>query len=106
MTDETTEQIPDNQTILNSINELSKKFDDRLDNLESRFDGFENRFNTFEKNGNLQFEVIREGIAYNSSAFDRMEAKFYEARSDISKLRADVKDLTEKMRQRSRETLV
>jgi flagellar capping protein FliD len=77
-TDETLE-IPESNAILQTIENLSKKFD----SLENRFDSFENRFDSLEKNVNTQFEVIREGIAYNSAAFDRMEAKFHDSRSDV-----------------------
>lgn len=86
-TDETLE-IPKKDLILEAIENLSRKFDT-----------FETRFNGFEKTTNIQFEVIREGIAYNSAAFDRLEAKFFDARSDIANLRADIKGLSEEIRQ-------
>lgn len=78
-TDETLE-IPEKDLILEAISKLSNKFDN------------------LEKTVNTQFEVIREGIAYNSAAFDRLEAKFFDARSDIANLRSDVKQLTEEIR--------
>ena len=78
-TDETLE-IPEKDSILEAISKLSNKFDN------------------LEKTVNTQFEVIREGIAYNSAAFDRLEAKFFDARSDIANLRSDVKQLTEEIR--------
>ncbi len=85
----------ENSAVLKAIADLSTKFG----NLENRFDNL-------EKTVNIQFEVIREGISYNSAKFDRLEAKIYDARSDISNLRADIKEMTEEIRQqRTRETL-
>lgn len=78
--DKTLEQIPERNEILKAIEFLTKRFD------------------SFEKTANAQFEAIREGIAYNSAKFDRMEAKIFDARSDISNLRADIKDLSEEIR--------
>jgi hypothetical protein len=66
--------------ILKAISELAQK----IDNLE--------------KNTNSQFEVIRLGIVHNSSAFDRLKA-------EVLLLRADLRDLTEEVRQ-SKKTLV
>ena len=98
--DETLEQ--ENSAVLKAIADLSTKFG----NLENRFDNLENRFDKLEKTVNIQFEVIREGISYNSAKFDRLEAKFYDTRSDISNLRADIKEMTEEIRQqRTKETL-
>jgi predicted nucleic acid-binding Zn-ribbon protein len=77
----------ENSAVLKAIADLSTKFG----NLENRFGNLENRFDTLEKTVNIQFEVIREGISYNSAKFDRLEAKIYDARSDISNLRADIK---------------
>ena len=31
----------------------------------------------------MQLKVIREGIAFNSAAFDKLEAKFFDARSAL-----------------------
>ena len=84
---EETLEIPEN-AILRAIENLSKKFD------------------SLEKNVNIQFEVIREGIVYNSAAFDRLEAKFFDARSDIANLRSDVKQLTEEIRRMKKESFV
>jgi archaellum component FlaC len=83
--DETLKQNPEPDPILQAIADLSRKFD------------------SFEKGVNAQFEAIREGIAYNSAKFDRIEAKIFDARSDISNLRADIKEMSERMRQRSGE---
>jgi chromosome segregation ATPase len=108
--------------ILKAIAELSRKFDnlsqkfdglekrfdgleERFDGLEKRIDGLEKRFDGLEKSVSSQFETIREGIVHNSAKYDRLEGNFFAARSDISNLRADIKELTEEVRQ-SRKTLV
>jgi len=65
-TEETLKQTPDTKAILQAIAELTIKFD----TLVVKFD-------TLEKNSNAQFEVIREGIAYNSVKFDRLTAEVY-----------------------------
>lgn len=120
--DETLER--ENSAVLKAIADLSKKFDslenrfdslescfdsleNRIGSLETRFGSLENRFDSLEKNVNTHFEVIREGIAYNSARFDRLEAKVYDARSDISNLRADIKEMSEQIRRHiTKETLV
>ena len=84
---EETLEIPENE-ILRAIENLSKKFAG------------------LEKNVNIQFEVIREGIVYNSAAFDRLEAKFFDARSDIANLRSDAKHLAEEIRRMKKESFV
>ncbi len=99
MIDETLEQIPERDAILKAIDDLGKSLNEKIDNLNERIDNL-------EKNNNIQFEVIRRGIAENSAAFDRLEAKLYDARSDISNLRADIKELTGELRRRTRGTLV
>lgn len=120
--DETLER--ENSAVLKAIADLSKKFDsfeNRFDSLETRFGALENRFDSLEnrigsletrfdsleKNVTTHFEVIREGIAYNSARFDRLEAKVYDARSDISNLRADIKEMSEQIRRYiTKDTLV
>lgn len=92
MTDETLEQIPERDAILKAIDDLGKSLTERIDNLNERVDNL-------EKSNNIQFEAIRRGIAENSAAFDRFEAKFL-------LLRADFKDMYEEIRQMKRETLV
>ena len=98
---EETLEIPEN-AILRAIENLSKKFDslEETVNLQSK------KIDSLEKNVNIQFEVIREGIVYNSAAFDRLEAKFFDARSDIANLRSDVKQLTEEIRRMKKESFV
>ena len=87
--DETLKKTPENEAVLQAIAELSRA----VAELSSKFDNL-------EKFAALQFDVIQEGIAYNSAKFDRLEAKFYDARSDISNLRADVKELTQIVRKK------
>lgn len=101
--DKTTE--PNTKLILEAINGLSIK----IDGLEKKVDGLENDFNEFRKISNAQFEAIRQGISANSAAFDRLEAKFHENRTDILNFRADMKDMHEDIRswkkESTRETL-
>jgi ribosome recycling factor len=85
-TEETLEQNTEN-AVLKAITELSNKFEN------------------LEKVVNIQFEAIREGIVYNSAKFDRLTAEVYEARTDISKIRASLTELTEEVRQ-NRKSLV
>lgn len=87
--DETLKKSSENDAVLQAIAELSKKFD----SLSKRFDDLE-KFVT------VQFDAVQEGIAYNSAKFDRPEAKFYDARFDISNMRADIKELTQAVRKK------
>lgn len=80
--DETLKKTPENDAVLQAIAELSKKFD-KLENFVT-----------------VQSEAIREGIEYNSARDDRLEAKFYEVRSDVSNMRADIKELAQAVRKR------
>ena len=105
---EETLEIPEN-AILRAIENLSKKFDsleESVNNQSKRFDNVEKKFDNLEQIVNTQFEVIREGIVYNSAAFDRLEAKFYDARSDIANLRSDVKQLTVEIGRMKKESFV
>lgn len=70
-----------------------------IENLSNRFSTLENRFDRFEKNNNAQLEAIREGLVHNSASFDRLEATVFSSRSDVANLRADVKELSEEIRQ-------
>ncbi|HLM02897.1 MAG TPA: hypothetical protein VK400_17730 [Pyrinomonadaceae bacterium] len=83
--DETLKQ--EASVVLKAIAELSHKFDN------------------LEKSVNTQFEAIRQGIVHNNARFDRLSAEVYEARADLSKLRANLTELTEEIRQ-SRKSLV
>lgn len=115
------EETLKNEPVLAAIAELSKKIDALENSVNEKFAAFENsvngKFKTFENSVNekfdeisrqfeiinAQFESIRQGIVHNSAAFDRLEAKFL-------LLRADVKELTEEIRQQGKtfsgETLV
>jgi len=94
--DETLTQTPDTQAILQAIADLSKNFTQ----LSNKFDNLENKFDNLEKFVTVQFDVVQEGIAYNSAKFDRLEAKFYDARSDISNMRADLKEMNQAIRKK------
>lgn len=80
--DETLKKSPDTEAILQAIAELSRKFD-KLKQFVT-----------------VQFDVVQEGIAYNSAKFDRLEAKFFDARSDIANMRADLKELAQAVRKK------
>jgi hypothetical protein len=80
--DETLKKSPDTEVILQAIAKLSRKFDDP------------------EKFLTAQFDAVPEGIAYSSAKFDRPEAKFYEAISDISNMRAGIKELAQVVRKK------
>ncbi len=99
MTDEPSEQFPERDAILRATSDLGKSLNEIIDNLKERIDNL-------EKTNNIHFEAIRKGIAENNAAFHRLEAKFYDAHSDISNLRADIKELSEELRRRTRGTLV
>ena len=81
--DETLNQEPTLKDVLTAISMLSGK----IDGLEKKIDGHDD-----------QFEAIRQGIVDNSVRFDRLDARMFEMRSDISNLKADMKELTEEIR--------
>lgn len=87
-TEETLLQNSDTQPILLAIADLSK----RIDNLEKKSDNFE----TFV---NAKFEAIRRCLVDNSAAYDRLPSSIHSTRFDVFGLRADVKELTEEVRQ-------
>lgn len=87
--DETLKKPPENDAVLQAIAELSKT----VAELSNKFDKLEN-FVT------VQFDAVQEGINYNSAKFDRLEAKFFDARSDIANMRADLKEFTQTIRKR------
>jgi hypothetical protein len=68
--------------------------------LSNKFDKLEGRFGNLEKFVTVQFDGLQEGIAYNSAKFDRLEAKFFDARSDIANMRADLKELAQAARKK------
>ena len=87
--DETLKKTPENEAVLQAIAELTRTVAE-----------LSNKFDNLEKFATIQFGAIQEGIAYNSAKFDRLEAKFYDARSDISNMRADIKELTQVVRKK------
>ena len=74
--DETLEQPTKEDLILQALADISKKLVEH----------------------DAQFEAIRQGIVDNSVRFDRLDARMFEMRSDISNLKADMKELTEEIR--------
>lgn len=94
--DETLKKSPDTEAILQAIAEMSKT----VGELSNKFDNLENKFDKLEKFVTVQFDAVQEGIAYNSAKFDRLEAKFFDARSDIANLRADIKELAQAVRKK------
>jgi archaellum component FlaC len=95
--EETTE--PDFKIILEAIKDLDESLNNRIDNLDlslnNRIDNIENKLNSHD----VQFESVRQGLVTNSAAFDRLESVVYSIRSDMSGLKADVKELTEQVYQ-------
>lgn len=87
--DETLTKTPENDAVLQAIAELSKTIGE-----------LSNKFDKLEKFITVQFDAVQEGIAYNSAKFDRLEAKFFDARSDIANMRADLKELTQVVRKK------
>ncbi len=87
--DETLKKPTEGEAILQAIAELSKTIAE-----------VSNKLDKIEKFVTVQFDAVQEGVAYNSAKFDRLEAKFYEARSDISNMRADIKELTQVVRKK------
>lgn len=87
--DETLKKSPDTEAILQAIAGLSKTVGE-----------LSNKFDKLEKFVTVQFDAVPEGIAYNSAKFDRLEAKFFDARSDVANMRADLKELTQAVRKR------
>jgi predicted nucleic acid-binding Zn-ribbon protein len=84
--------------ILKAIAGLSNKIDSLEQITNTQFEAINKKLSAYD----TQFEAIRIGLVANSAAFDRLEAK-------VLLLRADVKDLTEEIRQTrkaiTRETL-
>ena len=94
--DETLKKTPDNEAILQAIAELSKT----VGELSNNFDNLSNKFDKLENFVTAQFDAVQEGITYNSAKADRLEAKFFDARSDIANMRADFKELTQAVRKK------
>lgn len=81
-----------NKTLLEEI----KKIGERLDKIEQKHIAHDG-----------QFEGIRQGLVQNAAAFDRLESVVYSVRSDVSGLKADIKEFTEQVHLaiKSKETL-
>lgn len=69
------------KTLLTAIEKLTEKVDKN------------------QQQNNAQFEAVRQGIVANSADFDRLESLVYLVRSDLSNLKANVKELTEEVHQ-------
>lgn len=87
--EETTEI--DGKAILEAIMALSNKIDD----IDKKVDDIDKKVVAHD----AQFEAIRQGLVLNSAAFDRLESVVYTIRSDVSGLKADMKELTESVYQ-------
>jgi predicted nuclease with TOPRIM domain len=94
--DETLKKQSENEAVLQAIAELARTVAElsntvnnlfgKFDNLEGKFDNLEGKFDNLDKFVIGQFEAVREGIEYNSSRYDRLEAKFFDVRSDVSNM--------------------
>ncbi len=101
--DETLKRNSENEAVLQAIAELAgtiAQLSNKFDKLENRFDKLENRFDNMENFVTVQFEAVREGIEYHSARYDRLEAKFFDVRSDVSNMRADIKELIHAIRKK------
>jgi folate-dependent tRNA-U54 methylase TrmFO/GidA len=94
--DETLKKTPENETVLQAIADLARtvaELSNTVNNLSGKFDNL-------EKFAIVQFEAVREGIEYNSSRYDRLEAKFFDVRSDVSNMRSDIRELNQAVRKK------
>jgi chromosome segregation ATPase len=98
---ESEETLKQNNEILKAIADLSAQINKRLDDHDSQFAAINKKLAGYDN----QFEAVRQGLVQNSSAFDRLESVVYNVRSDVSALKADIKDLSEEIRQ-TRKVLV
>ena len=101
--DETLKKPPENDAVLQAIAELSKTvagLSKTVGELSDNFNSLSNKFDNLEKFVTVQFDAVQEGITYNSAKADRLEAKFFDARSDIANMRADLKELTQAVRKK------
>ena len=87
--DEKLKKTPENETVLQVATELV----DNFDNLSDKFDDL-------EKFLSVQFKPAQEGIEYNNAKYFRLEAKFFDVRSDIANMRADLKEFTQTIRKK------
>jgi chromosome segregation ATPase len=94
--DETLKRKSENEAVLQAIAELART----VAELSNNFGSLSNRFDNLEKFVTVQFDAVREGIEYNSARYDRLEAKFFDVRSDVSNMRADIKELAQVIRKK------
>lgn len=87
--EETLQQEPTLADVMSGLADINK----RLDAHDAQFEIINKKLDAHD----AQFETIREGIVHNSVAFDRLQ-------SVVFSLRADVRELTEEVRQ-NRKTL-
>ena len=85
--EETLEQSPPTDAVLQAIAELSKKIDDYKEESDAQFESLQKRFESVDG----QFESVRQGIVHNGVSYDRLKA-------EVLLLRADVKELAEEVR--------
>ncbi len=83
------ETLRQENEVLKAIAELSAKFEKRINDLETKFDAS-------QKLNDAQLESIRRGILDNAIRFDRLEGEIYLLRSEVSHIKADIKELTRK----------
>ena len=101
--DETLRKPLENEAVLRAIAELARTVAElagRVETLSSNLENLSGRFDILENFVTVQFEAVREGIEYNSARYDRMEAKFFDVRSDVSNMRADIKELSQAIRRK------
>lgn len=85
--DETLKRESENGVVLQAIAELAQtvaQLSQTVGELSNNFNKLENRFEKLENFVTVQFEAVREGIEHNSARYDRLEAKFFDVRSDVS----------------------
>ncbi|HMS42801.1 MAG TPA: hypothetical protein PKE69_21405 [Pyrinomonadaceae bacterium] len=98
--DETLKQPNKDDAVLRAIAELSgmiaelsgkvDKLEGKIDKLEGKTDGVQGEFNAFKNETNAQFGVIREGIVYNSVAFDRLQPSVFLLSANVKELGEEV----------------
>ena len=94
--DETLKKPLENDAVLKAIADLSRTVGD----LSNNFNNLSNKFDKLENFVTVQFDAVQEGIAYNSARYDRLEAKFFDVRSDVANMRADLKEFTQTIRKK------
>ena len=101
--DETLKKPLENDAVLKAIADLSRTVADlsrTVADLSNNFNNLSNKFDKLENFVTVQFDAVQEGIAYNSARYDRLEAKFFDVRSDVANMRADLKEFTQTIRKK------